>query len=116
MDGEMQFETSTSQTYKGERGDRGNVTRHQDNLRLEGNIKELFCFVSVYLSVRTSAFTAEGKCEFNGLYMWYKDAILAKVLWAIRLRTQPIHCVFFFGLLVCIFYYLMLLIEHSNSV
>ena len=38
MDGEMQFETSTNQTYRGERGDRGDVTRHQDNLKLEGKL------------------------------------------------------------------------------
>ena len=33
----MQFETSTRETYRGERGEKGSVTKHSDNLRLEGN-------------------------------------------------------------------------------
>ena len=54
MDGEMQFETSTSQTYKGERGEKGIATRYSDNLKLEGNgcvFVSLFGCVCVLVSV-----------------------------------------------------------------
>ena len=38
MDGEMVFSTAQREDYRGEAGERGLVTRHPDNLRLEGSM------------------------------------------------------------------------------